>query len=200
MVDLLSSSEGQGGPIDQAQNSMSGSSFHRSPTSVDQPHQASSLVETNPCHQSKLNSPQQNTSTALLIDPMYPPRTNVSLFDLPNQEGAFLLLEFRTSMARQFPFVVIPPNATSESLRTERPMLWKAILTAASCLKPSRQEGMGQELIEEFSTRLLLNGEKSLDLLQALLIHIAWSVIPSCTMSSSKFLRHCTLTHPLTLE
>jgi hypothetical protein len=57
-------------------------------------------------------------------------------------------------------------------------MLWKAILTAASCLKPSRQEAMGQELMEEFSTRLLLHGEKSLDLLQALLIHIAWLVNP----------------------
>lgn len=134
------------------------------------------------------------------MEPQHTPRTNGSHFDLPNQEGAFLLLEFRTSMARQFPFVVIPPNATSESLRTERPILWKAILTAASCLKPSRQEAMGQELIEEFSTRLLLNGEKSLDLLQALLIHIAWLVNLLRTRSCSDFLRHRTLTHPLKLE
>lgn len=79
-------------------------------------------------------------------------------------------------MAPQFPFVVIPPEATSECLRKERPMLWKAILTTASCLHPSRQEAMGQELVEEFSTRLLLKAEKSLDLLQALLIYLAWLV------------------------
>jgi hypothetical protein len=158
------------------------------------------LLKQETCHQTRLGSPQHATGTTLSVEPQHPPRTNGSHFDLPNQEGAFLLLEFRTSMARQFPFAVIPPNATSESLRTERPMLWKAILTAASCLKPSRQVAMGQELIEEFSTRLLLNGEKSLDLLQALPIHIAWSVIPLCTMSSSCFLPHCTLTHPLTLE
>ena len=77
-------------------------------------------------------------------------------------------------MAPQFSFVAIPPEATSDSLRTERPMLWKAILTAAYCLKPSRQEAMGLELVEEFSTRLLLKGEKSLDLLQSLLIYLAW--------------------------
>jgi len=55
-------------------------------------------------------------------------------------------------------------------------MPWKAILTATSCYDPSRQEEMGWELIEEFSTRLLLKAEKSLDLLQALLIHLAWLV------------------------
>lgn len=174
LVDLLNSSKGQG-EVDQVQNSISGFVLHRSPTSVDQLHQASSFIEARTCHQTRLGSPQHATGITLSIEPQHTPRTNGSHFDLPNQEGAFLLLEFRTSMARQFPFVVIPPNATSESLRTERPILWKAILTAASCLKPSRQEAMGQELIEEFSTRLLLNGEKSLDLLQALLIHIAWS-------------------------
>lgn len=106
-----------------------------------------------------------------------------SHFDLPNQEGAFLLLEFRTTMAPQFPFVVIPPDATSESLRSERPMLWKAIVTAASCLNPSRQEAMGFEIMEEFGTRLLLKSSnfsrvQLLDLLQALIIHIAWLVTP----------------------
>ena len=179
---------------------MFGSVPYNSPTSVNQLHQASSLAKTRTCHQSGLGSPQDTTGTASWIEPQHPPRTNGSHFDLPNQEGAFLLLEFRTSMARQFPFVVIPPNSTSEILRAERPMLWKAILTAASCLKPSRQEAMGQELIEEFSTRLLLNSEKSLDLLQALLIHIAWSVLSLCTMASSDFLRPCPLTHPLRLE
>ena len=198
LVNLLNGSKGQEEAGDQVQNSMSGSVPHRSPTSVDQLHQGSSLAETRTCHQTRLSSPQHVTGTALSIMLQQPLRTNSSHLDLPHHEGAFLLLEFRTSMARQFPFVVIPPNSTSEILRAERPMLWKAILTAASCLKPSRQEAMGQELIEEFSTRLLLHGEKSLDLLQALLIHIAWLVNPLSTMSSSDCLRHCTLSHPLT--
>ncbi len=166
---------------------MSGSVPRRSPTSVDQLHQASSFAEARACNQMRLSSPQHANGTTFSIEAQHPPRKTGSHFDLPNQEGAFLLLEFGTSMGRQFPFVVIPPNATSENLRTERPIVWKAILKAASCLQASRQEAMGQELIEEFSTRLILNGEKSLDLLRALLIHIAWSVIPLCTIFFSDF-------------
>lgn len=100
-------------------------------------------------------------------------------FGLERQEAAFLLLEFRTQQAPQFPFVVIPPDATSESLCQEKPMLWKAVMTASSYHKPLRQEAMGWKLMEEFSTRLLMKAEKSLDLLQALLVHLSWSVSSS---------------------
>jgi hypothetical protein len=78
-------------------------------------------------------------------------------------------------MALQFPFVVIAPDATSESLRRERPMLWRSIVVAASYHNPRRQIALGWKLMEEFSTRILLKAEKSLDLLQALLVHAAWS-------------------------
>lgn len=90
------------------------------------------------------------------------------------QEAALLLLEYRTLMADQFPFVVVLPDATSESLRKERPVLWGAIMTAASYHNPVRQEALGWKMMEEFSTRLLIKAEKSLDLLQGLLIHLSW--------------------------
>jgi hypothetical protein len=76
-------------------------------------------------------------------------------------------------MVPQYPLVVIPPKATSESRRRERPLFWKAILTAASCHNASRPEAMEWELIEEFSTRLNLKAGKGLDLLQAILIILA---------------------------
>lgn len=101
-------------------------------------------------------------------------RTESFDFYVEPREASFLLLEFRTQMAAQLPFVVIP-DAASQSLRRERPMLWKAIMTAASVHDPLRQEVLGRKLMEEFSTRLLLRGEKSLDLLQALLVHITVS-------------------------
>jgi hypothetical protein len=96
-------------------------------------------------------------------------------FDIGRQDEALLLLEFRTQMAPQFPFVVISPDSTSESLRRERPMLWRSIVVAASYHNPRRQIALGWKLMEEFSTRILLKAEKSLDLLQALLVHVAWS-------------------------
>ncbi len=59
------------------------------------------------------------------------------------QETAFLLLEYRTQIAAQCPFVVVPPDAGSEELRRDRPMLWGAIVTPASYHSPARQEALG---------------------------------------------------------
>ncbi|KAE9365265.1 hypothetical protein N431DRAFT_549513 [Stipitochalara longipes BDJ] len=170
LVNLLIRPKHQDG-IEQAQTTMSKPASATSLTSIKQAHQAPELAEPDSDPQPGLESNQPKTRLSPVIAT---PQFKRSHFDLPNQEGAFLLLEFRTSMAPQFPFVVIPQEATSESLRNERPMLWKAIVTAASCLNPSRQEVMGWEIMEELTTRLLLKAEKSLDLLQALLIHIAW--------------------------
>ena len=82
-------------------------------------------------------------------------------------------------MAPQFAYVVIPPGTTSEDLRRDRPMLWGAIVTAASYHDPLRQEVLGWKMMEEFSERLLVKAEKSLDILQALIVHLTWYVVLS---------------------
>ena len=91
-----------------------------------------------------------------------------------DQEAETLLLEFKTNMTEQFPFVIITPDNTSQSLQQERPLLWKAIMVAASHEKSDRQLALGSKLMEDLTTRLLLKVERSLDLLQALLVFIAW--------------------------
>ena len=91
-----------------------------------------------------------------------------------DQEAELLLLEFKTNMTEQFPFVVIAPDSTSQSLQHEKPLLWKAIIVAASHEKSDRQLALGSKLMEDLTTRLLLRVERSLDVLQALLIFIAW--------------------------
>lgn len=82
-------------------------------------------------------------------------------------------------MAPQCPYVVIPPGITSEDLRRDRPVLWGAIVTAASYHDPLRQEVLGWKMMEEFSQRLLVKAEKSLDILQALIVHLTWYVVLS---------------------
>jgi hypothetical protein len=170
LVNLLIGQKQQDG-IEQAQSATSEPVSATPSTSLNHVQQAATFVRpsSDPKTGRELDQPETRSP------PVVPtPQVRQSHFDLPNQERPWLLLEFRTSMAPQFPFVVIPPDATSESLRNERPMLWKAIATAASCLNPTRQEAMGWEIIEEFTKCLLLKAEKSLDLLQALLVHIAW--------------------------
>lgn len=97
-------------------------------------------------------------------------------FAIDSKDANDLLLMFRNSMASQFPFVVIQPHETSASLRSKKPFLWKAIMTAASHQNLERQVAMGKSFTEEFSTYLLLYARKSLDMLQGLLVHLAWYV------------------------
>ena len=98
----------------------------------------------------------------------------VSHVEPDEQEAEILLLEFRSNMTEQFPFVVIRPEETSGSLRSEKPLLWKAIMVAAAHGNCDRQLSLGANLMEDITTRLLFRAEKSLQLLQALLIFIAW--------------------------
>ena len=90
------------------------------------------------------------------------------------QEAENMLLEFQENMTEQFPFVVIHPDSTSQSLHLERPLLWKAVMVTASHKNSDRQLALGARLVEDLITRLLFRAEKSLELLQALLILIAW--------------------------
>lgn len=147
------------------------------------PHPARDLSETNTNSFRQPSSGSQQTVTVQVQTPG--PRTSVPYdaflanplpydFEIENREAVFLLLEFRMQMATQCPFVVIHPDTTSESLRRKKPMLWKTIMTAALYHHPARQEALGWKLMEEFSTRLLLKAERSLDLLQALLVHLMW--------------------------
>ena len=84
-------------------------------------------------------------------------------------------------MVEHFPFVVVPPSMSVQGLRQEKPLLFLAISMATSFHDSLRQQSLGREVVESLSKRLLLQGEKSLDLLQGLLVFIAWSVWPLCS-------------------
>ena len=117
----------------------------------------------------------QNISDSILSNDPIGGATDGSLSVEPDgQEAEILLLEFKTNMTEQFPFVVISPEKTSQSLQQEKPLLWKAIMVAALHENSHRQLALGSKLMEDLTTRLLLKVERSLDLLQALLIFIAW--------------------------
>ncbi|KAL2062399.1 hypothetical protein VTL71DRAFT_6665, partial [Oculimacula yallundae] len=155
----------------------SSSSPSKSPTASDQPRKTPNpvdrVIETPSIDYTIPNIAVAPSTSPLPYDD-YVARTQVYDFGITKQEASFLLLEYRTQQADQLPFVVIPPDATSDSLRRERPMLWKAVMTAASYQNALRQEALGWKLMEEFVSRIMLRAEKSLDLLQALIVHLAW--------------------------
>ncbi|KAF4624390.1 hypothetical protein G7Y89_g13783 [Cudoniella acicularis] len=78
---------------------------------------------------------------------------------------------FRTK-APKFPFVLIPPQMSLDTLRRERPFFLLSVLTYTSQSTVKVQKELELELKESLSKRIFIDGEKSLDLLQGLLIYI----------------------------
>lgn len=71
-----------------------------------------------------------------------------------------------------FPFVVVPISATLDSLRRERPfLLCVIILLGCSQSFSAKQKALEGEFLEMFAKKSIVEGEKSLDLLQGLLVY-----------------------------
>lgn len=98
----------------------------------------------------------------------------LSALDIPVVLEEKLLSDFRTAMAQQFPFVVITPEITTAALRRESPFLFLACITVAANAEPAAQGRLAHKLLNHLSEHMLFRCEKSLDLLQGLLVFISW--------------------------
>lgn len=77
-------------------------------------------------------------------------------------------------MSTFFPFVVIPEDETAESFRKRKPLLYKTCIAAAHHRNTTMQRQMSHDLLKSIAERVLVNSEKSLDLLQGILVFAAW--------------------------
>lgn len=73
-----------------------------------------------------------------------------------------------------FPFVVIPPGESLDIIRRGRPFLFLTAMAMAANQAPALQLMLDKEIRETLGVRLYVNGEQSLDLLQGLLVYLAW--------------------------
>ena len=92
-------------------------------------------------------------------------------------EQADALLESYRPYPANFPFVVIMPHQSLEVLRRDNSFLLLAILAVSSIRDLKLQARLDAELRESLSQRVIINGEKSLDILQGLLVYLTWCVI-----------------------
>ncbi|PVH98082.1 hypothetical protein DM02DRAFT_531897 [Periconia macrospinosa] len=84
-----------------------------------------------------------------------------------------LLLDSYRSMAEFFPFVTLPKELFVRDFIQQRPILMFAVLTAGSHDSPLLQLTLSREFRKVIMVKIM-NGEKSLELLQGLLVFIAW--------------------------
>lgn len=97
------------------------------------------------------------------------------------EEDARRLLEgYRHELAPEYPFVVIPKEKTAQVLLREKPFLYKNVVVAASYADPKRQSELRKDILTDLCQSMIFQGEKSLDILQGLLVFIAWFVIDFC--------------------
>ena len=90
-----------------------------------------------------------------------------------NEEAEALLGTYNTKLSATFPFVV-PPNEPAHRLRLTRPFLFKAMVMAASYKNRDIQKQRAHDFAISFTTSIFLEGAKSFDILQGLLVHMAW--------------------------
>ncbi|PQE20137.1 C6 transcription factor protein [Rutstroemia sp. NJR-2017a BBW] len=85
---------------------------------------------------------------------------------------------YRTELTPRFPFVVLElrPGMSGKEWMAENPLLGKAVVMAASYYNLPRQTRLDVQIVREIAERMLVQGEKTLEGLQAILVFCAWWV------------------------
>ncbi|KAK2743894.1 hypothetical protein FQN57_004517 [Myotisia sp. PD_48] len=84
-----------------------------------------------------------------------------------------------TEMAPLMPAVVFPPGTTMAEIRREKPILFHSILSiSVGSYAPSLQMPLVNEVHKLFAEHVIIRGEKSLELIQALILGCLWYMPP----------------------
>lgn len=95
-------------------------------------------------------------------------------FGLSWSQATLALTTFRRDHTLHFPFVTVEEDSAAEDLYKEKPFLFRAIMLVASPLPRSRVVKMKRNTLAYLGYRMLVEEEKTLDLLQGLLVVAAW--------------------------
>ncbi|KAK0112917.1 hypothetical protein ONS95_014638 [Cadophora gregata] len=117
------------------------------------------------------------------IEPPLPNR-QVTQSGPPMQESNALLMIFKEQFQPRFPFIAVQNDISADLLRSKKPWIYKAVMMIASQNDRHRQIETSKQFLMEISAAMLIRGDKSLDMLQGLILYNAWSyyycpVIPS---------------------
>lgn len=89
-------------------------------------------------------------------------------------EADELLSKFQEHKMHHFPFVIIPKGVNASALRRKCPFLLLCIMTACLEHDPTKQGKLESEIRKVIGTSLIMEMRRNMDLLQGLLVHIAW--------------------------
>ncbi|KAH7410579.1 hypothetical protein BKA64DRAFT_357833 [Cadophora sp. MPI-SDFR-AT-0126] len=101
------------------------------------------------------------------------PKFSLIGVDLGVEDPAKLLDIFRDEMNPNFPFISIPESATIDTMRKDQPSLLTAVMAVTS-RDSTQQLLLGKALMRQIADRMVVNGERNLDLLLAILTYAGW--------------------------
>jgi hypothetical protein len=125
-------------------------------------------------------SAQQNahlptpTDTSLYSTTGTSPAPTATVVDEISPTDAEEHLNYFRKKAMYFPFIYIPPTMTAAEFRAERPLTWLAIMLASSKSTP-QQVAIGHKIRRIAAEKLLIEHDRSIDLLNMLLAFLGWA-------------------------
>uniref|UniRef100_A0A8H7N071 Zn(2)-C6 fungal-type domain-containing protein n=1 Tax=Bionectria ochroleuca TaxID=29856 RepID=A0A8H7N071_BIOOC len=93
---------------------------------------------------------------------------------MPLESDEALLAIYRSQLSARFPFVIIPASSTLRQLQTERPFLFKVVRMVASVRNLTSIRGQSRSILQHISEAMLLRSERSIDLLQGILVFLGF--------------------------
>ncbi|KAJ9640731.1 hypothetical protein H2204_003020 [Knufia peltigerae] len=96
--------------------------------------------------------------------------------ELAHDAAATALCTYRERMTRHFPFVPIPGNVTVQELAITYPATLHAIIVVTSSGEDDKQlqKRLEKSFRDQILRSVMIDGERNTDLLQALIIYLAW--------------------------
>ncbi|KAM0084129.1 hypothetical protein ACKRZS_003674 [Fusarium odoratissimum] len=103
------------------------------------------------------------------------PTVDTVIYDtISVQQADLLVADYRDTFAAKFPYVIIPEGVTSLALRQTSPMLLLAILATTSWKLRGQQDHLNQAFLKALGTKLILEGDRDMDLLRGLMVYLNW--------------------------
>jgi hypothetical protein len=120
-----------------------------------------------------LNTPARDFTTSAPTGLTCTCMAPVDMEDLvPVESDETLLSIYRNQLSSPLPFVIIPAGTTPRQLQATRPFLMKVIRMVASVRHLRLVRAQSRAIMEHISNAILMRSERSLDLLQGILVFL----------------------------